>query len=276
MKRFTQYLYECRQEKRIRNVGFVKAEQKETSCRLQIQGRGLGSGADGGLKVYLFYKRGDKYESVVQTTVLKKSPIINCMLEFTKEDIGNARSVEDIAGIVLSDETGRKYAAVWNGENVNVEDIHEMTVKQEKQEEKAAEPESVSKEEEKAEALDAAEDEKAAALEAAEEKTGTVDICEKIQRKDLARLPRKDWRLANNNFLLHGFYNYHHLLWIEEGKELYIGVPGVCHAREMQAAKAFGFTKFITVSETGVSLNDEERNPGEDFGYYCRRIIRNE
>ena len=63
---------------------------------------------------------------------------------------------------------------------------------------------------------------------------------------------------------------------IEEGKELYIGVPGVCHAREMQAAKAFGFTKFITVSETGVSLNDEERNPGEDFGYYCRRIIRNE
>ena len=30
---------------------------------------------------------------------------------------------------------------------------------------------------------------------------------EKIQRQDLSRLPRREWRLANNSFLLHGFFN---------------------------------------------------------------------
>ncbi len=99
---------------------------------------------------------------------------------------------------------------------------------------------------------------------------------EKIQRKDLVRLPRREWRLANNNFLLHGFYNYHHLLWIEEGEELYIGVPGVNHAREVQAAKAFGFTQFRKMENEEVELSEEERNPREDFGYFCRRIEKNE
>ena len=32
--------------------------------------------------------------------------------------------------------------------------------------------------------------------------------CKKIQRNELAGLPRCEWRLSNNNFLLHGYYNY--------------------------------------------------------------------
>lgn len=35
--------------------------------------------------------------------------------------------------------------------------------------------------------------------------------CTKIQRQDLSRLIRREWQLANNSFLLHGYYNYHHL-----------------------------------------------------------------
>ena len=49
---------------------------------------------------------------------------------------------------------------------------------------------------------------------------------EKISRQDLSCLPRKEWRLANNSFLLHGYYNYHHLLSIEEDGKRWLGVPG--------------------------------------------------
>ena len=95
---------------------------------------------------------------------------------------------------------------------------------------------------------------------------------EKIQRKDLSRLPRKEWRLANNSFLLHGFYNYHHLLHIEEGDRTWIGVPGIYHDKEKAAANAFGFTEFRRMTDMEIELSDEEKNTYEDFGYWCRQV----
>ncbi|MBM6827773.1 hypothetical protein H6A13_11830, partial [Mordavella massiliensis] len=41
MKRFIRYLYEYEQDKRLRNVGFVKAEQGDRECVLHIHGKGL-------------------------------------------------------------------------------------------------------------------------------------------------------------------------------------------------------------------------------------------
>lgn len=97
-------------------------------------------------------------------------------------------------------------------------------------------------------------------------------IYEKIQRQDLSRLPRKEWRLANNSFLLHGYYNYHHLLYIEEDGNIWIGVPGVFHEKEQQAAMSFGFTKFQRLVDDEISLEENEKNIYEDFGYWCRQI----
>lgn len=97
-------------------------------------------------------------------------------------------------------------------------------------------------------------------------------VYEKISRHDLSRLPRKEWRIANNSFLLHGFYNYHHLLYVEEEGKIWIGVPGIYHEKEAAAAKNFGFTEFRRITETDLELQEDERNPYEDFGYWCRLI----
>lgn len=96
----------------------------------------------------------------------------------------------------------------------------------------------------------------------------------KIQRQDIARLPRCEWRLANNSFLLHGYYNYHHLLFIEDGDESWLGVPGIYHQREAKAAEAFGFPRFIRVDEDALGLTQDERNTQDDFGYWCRQVRR--
>ena len=56
--------------------------------------------------------------------------------------------------------------------------------------------------------------------------------CTKIQRNDLAVLPRCEWKWANNSFLLHGYYNYHHLAFIDDGEKFRLGVPGIYHPQE--------------------------------------------
>ena len=95
---------------------------------------------------------------------------------------------------------------------------------------------------------------------------------EKIQRQDLSRLPRREWRLANNSFLLHGFYNYHHLLYIEDGDKIWIGVPGIYHENEKSAANAFGFSEFRRLTDMELELSEEEKNTYDDFGYWCRKV----
>ena len=95
---------------------------------------------------------------------------------------------------------------------------------------------------------------------------------EKIQRQDLSRLPRREWRLANNSFLLHGFYNYHHLLYIEDGDKIWIGVPGIYHEKEKAAANGFGFPEFRRLTDVELELSEEEKNTYDDFGYWCRKV----
>ena len=89
---------------------------------------------------------------------------------------------------------------------------------------------------------------------------------------DLGELARGEWKLANNSFLLHGYYNYHHLLLIEEGDDCILGVPGIYHRRERQAAECFGFLEFREVEGLPVTLSEQERNDYERFGYWCRKV----
>ena len=90
---------------------------------------------------------------------------------------------------------------------------------------------------------------------------------EKIQRQDLSRLPRREWRLANNSFLLHGFYNYGHMilgkLSEDEKTPIYIGVPGVYYEQEKRAAQMFGFVGFEST---------EHPVQAGSYGYYMIEV----
>lgn len=72
-----------------------------------------------------------------------------------------------------------------------------------------------------------------------------------IQRIDLngiRQLPKKNWYLCSNSFLLHGFFNYHYLIlkkaeWKNQTK-YYLGVPGIFEKPERVMALLFGFPEF--------------------------------
>lgn len=88
-----------------------------------------------------------------------------------------------------------------------------------------------------------------------------------LSPKDFIIFPEKYQHLVNNSFLLHGYYNYRHIILgkkEEGGKNIYyLGVPGVYYEREKMVAIMFGFEGF----ECG-----EKRAIAGGFGYYMRRI----
>lgn len=84
-----------------------------------------------------------------------------------------------------------------------------------------------------------------------------------LKPQDLVVLPKKYFELSGNSFLLHGYYNYEHLILTKEkrrGEEcFYIGVPGNFYYKEKQVAILFGFESFEGKTEPAGN---------GDFGYY--------
>ena len=84
-----------------------------------------------------------------------------------------------------------------------------------------------------------------------------------ISPGDFVLLHRQSYKLVNNSFLLHGFYQYHHLILMAESSrgqaKYYIGVPGTLYERDKKTAILYGFESFECAKE-----------PAEegDFGYY--------
>lgn len=165
-----------------------------------------------------------------------------------------SKQIDEVKGIQFQRADGSKYYAAWEAEE-----------EEEKPQENIRVEQDIKAEQETAETVEKNEE-----VEAYIPPSSTR--FEKIQRQDLSRLPRKEWRIANNSFLLHGYYNYHHLLYIEENGQTFIGVPGIFHEKEKMAANAFGFQEFRRLTDMEVELAEEEKNTYDDFGYWCRQV----
>lgn len=83
-----------------------------------------------------------------------------------------------------------------------------------------------------------------------------------ISPKDFVIFPNEYQKLVHNSFLLHGFYNYQHIILGKYGEEFYLGVPGTYHDREALVANMFGFNGFESV---------DKRETGT-FGYYMTKV----
>lgn len=311
MKRFICYLYEYQEGRRIRNIGFCKVESSEDGCTVSIHGKGWGMNSPRKLSLYLFWRENGKCLGVYQGELGNVSPALNYRLSYTEEDVGSKARYDRVEGIILCGENGPRYAAVWTDEAVDISRMEpagkeERTEEKEEQPEEPEEPneeepvpeenempdeqeepagvsydvreilpeESRELEEKEPEPFYFDEEEEDSKHEIAEQECQTTCRfrCTKIQRQDLSRLIRREWQLANNSFLLHGYYNYHHLAFLQEGENLYLGVPGVYSEKERRAAQAFGFPGFVNYEEEMLDLPEGEKEDRADFGYWCRQV----
>lgn len=98
--------------------------------------------------------------------------------------------------------------------------------------------------------------------------------CCKIDIAEIQKLPQRNRYLINNSFLLHGFFNYKYLVFLERKSdpqstnraERYLGVPGIYDPAEGAMALLFGFSKFVSGKE--METTEGEDSP-ENFGYWC-------
>lgn len=88
-----------------------------------------------------------------------------------------------------------------------------------------------------------------------------------IRPEDFIILQQEYQKLVQNSFLLHGFYNYGHMILgkLSEEKEtpIYIGVPGVYYEQEKRAAQMFGFVGFESI---------EHPVQAGSYGYYMIEV----
>ena len=229
--------------------------------------------------------------------------LIRAVYGKTEQSVGQTcEKKDDICGLGLGDPKEAFYVALWNEEMYGDLDIARAKVFQEFDsdktagesksiksiDEKEAEVETQFGDDEETENLEEEQPEKKE-QETVEESSEKKDLKKddrdidlqnfrrqimKIQRGEISILPRCEWKLANNNFLLHGYYNYRHLVLIDEGNQLKLGVPGIYHEREARAAATFGFPEFIAEADVNVTLEPQERNENQQFGYWCRQVRR--
>ncbi len=289
----TFYLYEYENNKRRRNVGFIKTTRHYRSCILQIHAAGIPAGNGASLELYAFFRSG-------QDLTAEQIAVLNCFrrniaarLPIAESSFPEGRSLAQIDGFLIC-LPGNRHPLFWMASDLFFDvDISRMRIPSR---------EKLNADVRAAEDPRAAEDSRAvpSSAETAEEpappegpedsdqpgpqpqpetqtqpETPSQPKAKKIERSDIARLPRKFWPLANNSFLLHGYHNYNHLMLIEEGGRTWLGVPGIYAPQEARAADLFGFPRFTRSFSDFPGLAAEERSGSSDFGHWCRCVGQN-
>lgn len=338
----TFYLYEYENDKRTRNVGFIKVNRHYRSCILQIHARGIPVGNGASVELFAFFRDTDQESDLI---IAEPIAVLNCFgrnlsfrLSVSESSFPEGRPLPQIDGFLMK-LPGSNTSMFWMASSSFFDvDIHNMKIASEQPAEDTpahaaesmselpAEPphtpvsealpdnaaggtdidESDSADMDVADSTNVDESDSADVDEDITAETpGTVIAAEaeasgvpaapcnapvnpcgdttgdanasrdvprtkKIQRKDIAQLPRKFWPIANNSFLLHGYHNYGHLMLIEEDGRKWLGVPGTYAPQEARAADLFGFPRFTRSCVETAELTAEEQDDSADFGYWCR------
>ncbi|MDY3919783.1 MAG: DUF6128 domain-containing protein [Candidatus Limivivens sp.] len=91
-----------------------------------------------------------------------------------------------------------------------------------------------------------------------------IQDCIQICPRDIHVLRQQNWNLSRNSFLIHGYYQFHHLLLIRRSDgTCLLGIPGFYDIQEEKMAVMFGFPVFLDAPG--------EKRDGR-FGYWCRQV----
>lgn len=262
---------------KMKNAGFLRMEENESCIRWTIRIRGLYETDMG------YFDLCSEKGEMVDKILLKKGEG-GYFREFDKgKNIRNAGVIEDIGGIQISFRDGRCLKGIWRDDSEEEQDL-------ERKSELESEPESdLQAAQQKSEKQSPDEPQQARRPEI-EMPVYTEPCAEKweqlqqlyptvhpfrdereflsITPMDFTILEQHYYRMVRNSFLLHGYYNYRHMIlgkYQDKDQEIYyLGVPGVYYEQEKMAAEMFGFE--------GFEGKNSPAEPGS-FGYYMKRVM---
>lgn len=278
-QRFVTYLFQYNNGEKGENCGFAKVEVRHGQCHLEIQ---VSCAAKEPLQVYLYTRDSGKIVGVCVGEIPVQTG--RNVFSFPAENIFQSPyGMGQMCGLYLTCGDSSFFASQWDDEVTPWEnfviydpDARETVVSEE---EETVEETPLSSMEMTAPAQEARFLQYASAWEREwqnycsthpvfhpfdeEEQIFAV----KMSLQDMKVLPDSCRALANNSFLLHGFYNYKYLLFgYVDGaeKRWFLAVPGVFRNQEQLLAGIFGFPHFRTRQTT-------LQKTGE-FGYWYRFV----
>ena len=251
MRRVITYLYRYEEENKKGNIGFIKLliNEKEIEAEIIIKGCKDYSKE---ITLFLVYDCKKKTQKTLGKINLFRGSGKGKMT-FSNEDIekcigikGKLNDNEFIASCWMDDgqEGLKEYEIVLEEDEVDSEEIQNDTENREELEQQECKQE-VSE----------------------EEPVSNKKNYERINLVDIHSLPKRNWYLCNNSFLLHGFFNYNYLvIWKKKDcgvDRTYLGVPGIYERPERMMAMLFGFPEFEPEKELPPNSNLEGV-----FGYW--------
>lgn len=281
MQRFVTYIYAYENNNKNQNVGFAKVDIRGDYCQVEIHLKRTGY-TNVKCPVYLFVRE----DTVIAGVKIGEIALVNGCGDFVRQlncnGVGETPyCMKDMKGILIFLDDTVMFASQWDEKAIYRENFkpYEETkeIPVEQAEDAAEEPE------------ESAQMEKLQVESVQAQRSGDMwmDLWEKLngmygaknlfenmpeisgihmELKDLRELPKKYWYLGSNSFLLHGFFNYRHLLLgkveNESGRKWFIGVPGIYQNQEKVLAAVFGFPEFRQEKDTGVKTGQ--------FGYWYR------
>lgn len=287
MKRFVTYLYEYDRGSRGRNIGFVRTDIRDHSCRMELHIRGLDY-RKGKVPIYLVVAE-SRPLGIPAGELLLTQGMGNATLSFPDLIIGESPyNIHQLQVLVIRLGNGNLLAAsfvkepaegILNGSFALWEEDTAADAKPSSPEEKIPEnniPEDRIAEEElpeektsgvKESIVEKPREEKRVPVEAPPEVS-----YRRIELTDIRSLPRRNWYLSNNRFVVHGFFNYHYLILKTvkqpEGRKRYIGVPGIYEQPERMMALLFGFPEFELSEEAKRARPQPDNDLTGAFGYW--------
>lgn len=296
MQRFVTYIYAYENNNKNQNVGFAKVDIRGDYCQVEIHLKRTGY-TNVKCPVYLFVRENE----VIVGVEIGEIALVNGCGDFVRQlncnGVGETPyCMKDMKGILIFLDNTVMFASQWDEKAIYRENFkpYEGTkeIPVEQTEDAAEEPEESGQMEKlQVESVQAQQsrEQQTEELQPETQRSGDMwmDLWEKLngmygaknlfenmpeisgihmELKDLRELPKKYWYLGSNSFLLHGFFNYRHLLLgkveNESGRKWFIGVPGIYQNQEKVLATVFGFPEFRQEKDTGVKTGQ--------FGYWYR------
>lgn len=282
MQRFVTYIYAYENGQKNNNAGYAKIETRGDRGQMEIHLASNGIYRGKGSVAFLYAEK-EKLIYIPVGEFVIENGLGSSSVSFQVDSLaGTDLSFAKIDGIYIVDSEGGKYLSFWR--DVEVTDFSDANFAEYSLDMPLPETEEPLKRE----AMEDAEQESLHTMEIPMRNVypaytvediwmnfartkSSVQVNDEvsaiqIELSDLRELPKNYWYLGNNSFLLHGFFNYHHLLFgrLPEGK-WFIGVPGIYARQERVMASVFGFPGFmhIGVSEPGASVPQETVTPRE-------------
>ena len=290
MKRFITYVYVYENGVKGKNAGFIKAELRDGRVRMEIQLRGLGR-YQGKVDMDLIVAAREKDGGIRLPfgAVEFHHGMANAYLEDSERQIAKSNyDFQQVAGVRMELDETHYLASCWV-ENAEHYVCHSRNPECNSEKRENISPTIVQKVQQQIL------ENKQQICEQIEEKHGSVEnnaivsvTLRKIDISDIHKFPKQNWYLCNNSFLIHGFFNYHHLMVKKVTENLktkyYLGVPGVYDKPERMMALLFGFPEFEAGQQEAdldngkakqqvdcQTVNQKEETQGTgNFGYwYC-------